>query len=97
MKKALRDGDRVFRFGGEEFIVLLNRTDLDGALMVCERLMSLCRHNQPFFQNVQIPVTMSIGMTKIITDDTIDSIIERSDKALYRAKRNGKDCIEMEF
>ncbi|WP_428733929.1 GGDEF domain-containing protein [Sulfuricurvum sp.] len=97
LKKALRDGDRVYRFGGEEFIILLNRTDTEGAQLVAERLLTLCRNNKPLFQNQQIPVTLSIGLTKIIKGDSIDSIIERSDTALYRAKNNGKDRFEMEF
>ncbi|OHD80535.1 MAG: hypothetical protein A2W83_02670 [Sulfuricurvum sp. RIFCSPLOWO2_12_43_5] len=96
-KKALRDGDRVYRFGGEEFIIVLNRTDLEGAKLVAERLLSLCRNNKPLFQNQQIPVTLSIGLTKVITADSIDAIIDRSDKALYRAKNNGKDRLEMEL
>lgn len=96
-KKALRDGDRVYRFGGEEFIIILNRTDLEGAKLVAERLLSLCRNNKPLFQNQQIPVTLSIGLTKVLATDTIDSVIDRSDKALYRAKSNGKDRMEMEF
>lgn len=97
LKKALRDGDRVYRFGGEEFIIILNRTDTDGAKLVAERLLNLCRNNKPLFQNQQIAVTLSIGLTKVIEDDSIDSIIDRSDRALYRAKNNGKDRLEMEF
>lgn len=97
LKKALRDGDRVYRFGGEEFIIILNRTDTDGARLVAERLLNLCRNNKPLFQNQQIAVTLSIGLTKVIEGDSIDSIIDRSDKALYRAKNNGKDRLEMEF
>ncbi|ADR33830.1 diguanylate cyclase [Sulfuricurvum kujiense DSM 16994] len=96
-KKALRDGDRVYRFGGEEFIILLNRTDLEGARLVGERLLTLCRNNKPLFQNQQITVTLSIGMTKIKETDTIDAIIQRSDTALYKAKNNGKDRLEMEL
>lgn len=97
LKKALRDGDRVYRFGGEEFIILLNRTDQHGAQLVGERLLSLCRNNKPLFQSQQIPVTLSIGLTKIGENDTMDSVIDRSDTALYRAKNNGKNCLEMEF
>lgn len=97
LKKAVRDGDRVYRFGGEEFIILINRTDMEGAIQASERLLHLCRTNQPLFQNEQIPVTLSIGLTKIRNGDTIDSIIERSDTALYRAKNNGKDRMEMEL
>jgi diguanylate cyclase (GGDEF)-like protein len=96
-KKALRDGDRVYRFGGEEFIILLNRTDMEGAKLVAERLLTLCRSNKPLFQNQQISVTLSIGMTQLKEGDTIDTIIERSDTALYKAKNNGKDRLEMEF
>lgn len=97
LKKALRDGDRVYRFGGEEFIILLNRTDLEGAKLVAERLLQLCRNNKPLFQNQQIAVTLSIGLTKIIENDSVDRIIERSDAALYRAKNSGKDRFEMEL
>jgi diguanylate cyclase (GGDEF)-like protein len=97
LKKALRDGDRVYRFGGEEFIILLNRTDQNGARLVAERLLTLCRNNKPLFQHQQIAVTLSIGMTKIGENDTMDTVIDRSDTALYRAKNNGKDCLEMEF
>ncbi|MGA9047126.1 GGDEF domain-containing protein [Sulfuricurvum sp.] len=97
LKKALRDGDRVYRFGGEEFIIILNRTDLEGATLVAERLLSLCRNNKPLFQNQQIAVTLSIGLTKMVEGDSMDTIIERSDTALYQAKKNGKDRLEMEF
>lgn len=97
LKKTLREGDRVYRFGGEEFIIILNRTDTEGARLVAERLLNLCRNNKPLFQNQQIAVTLSIGLTQIIDGDTIDAIIERSDIALYRAKNNGKDRLEMEF
>lgn len=97
LKKTLRDGDRVYRFGGEEFIIIVNRTDDEGARFVAERLLNLCRNNKPLFQNQQIAVTLSIGLTKLIDGDTIDAIIDRSDTALYRAKKNGKDRLEMEF
>jgi diguanylate cyclase (GGDEF)-like protein len=97
LKKTLRDGDRVYRFGGEEFIILLNRTDSAGAQLIAERLLNLCRNNKPLFQNQQITVTLSIGLTKIVEGDTMDEIINRSDIALYRAKNNGKNRMEMEF
>jgi diguanylate cyclase (GGDEF)-like protein len=96
LKKALRDGDKLYRFGGEEFVILLNRTDLEGATLVGNRLLSLCRQNKPLYKNEQISVTLSIGLTPIRDDDTIDSLIHRSDVALYRAKKTGKDRLEME-
>ncbi len=97
LKKALRDGDKIYRFGGEEFFILLNRTDLDGAQLVTNRLLSLCRQNKPLFQNEQISVTISLGLTQMRSDDTLDSLIHRADTALYRAKNNGKDKMEIEL
>lgn len=97
LKKALRDGDKIYRFGGEEFFILLNRTDLDGAQLVANRLLSLCRQNKPLFQNEQISVTISLGLTQMLPDDTLDSLIHRADTALYRAKNNGKDKMEIEL
>ncbi|MDD2829077.1 MAG: GGDEF domain-containing protein [Sulfuricurvum sp.] len=97
LKKALRDGDKVYRFGGEEFLILLNRTDIEGAQLIAERLLTLCRQNKPLYQNEQISVTISLGLTQLRDDDTMDSLIQRSDNALYRAKENGKDRYEMEL
>jgi diguanylate cyclase len=97
LKKALRDGDKVYRFGGEEFLILLNRTDVEGAQLIAERLLTLCRQNKPLYQNEQISVTISLGLTQLHDEDTMDSLIQRSDNALYRAKKNGKDRYEMEL
>jgi diguanylate cyclase (GGDEF)-like protein len=97
LKKALRDGDKVYRFGGEEFVILLNRTDLEGAELVTNRLLSLCRQNKPLFQNEQITVTLSLGLTRMHKNDSMDTLIHRADTALYRAKSNGKDRMEMEL
>ncbi|MDD5386478.1 MAG: GGDEF domain-containing protein [Sulfuricurvum sp.] len=97
LKKTLRDGDKVYRFGGEEFVIILNRTDLTGAQLVANRFLSLCRQNKPVFHNEQIAVTLSVGLTKTRDNDTMDGVIHRADIALYRAKNNGKDRMEMEL
>lgn len=97
LKKTLREGDKLYRFGGEEFVIFLNRIDLEGATLVANRLLNLTRQNKPLYQNEQIAVTMSIGLTPIRDDDTIDTLIQRSDVALYRAKKTGKDRLEREI
>ncbi|MCL4432909.1 MAG: GGDEF domain-containing protein [Epsilonproteobacteria bacterium] len=97
LKKTLRDGDKLYRFGGEEFVILLNRTNLEGATLVATRLLNLTRQNKPLYQNEQIGVTLSIGLTPVRDDDTLDTLIHRSDVALYRAKKSGKDRLEMEI
>lgn len=96
LKKTLRDGDKLYRFGGEEFVILLNRTNLEGATLVATRLLNLTRQNKPLYQNEQIGVTLSVGLTPVHDDDTLDTLIHRSDLALYRAKKSGKDRLEME-
>ncbi|NPA60419.1 MAG: GGDEF domain-containing protein [Epsilonproteobacteria bacterium] len=96
LKKTLRDGDKVFRYGGEEFIIVLNRTDTKNCDKIANRLLSLIRDNQLIYKDEGLSVTISIGMTEYIQGDTPDSIIERADKALYKAKNNGKDQIYME-
>lgn len=97
LKKALRDGDKVYRYGGDEFLILLNRTELAGAQLVADRLLNLCRNNRPLFQNEQITLTISLGLTKVRDDDTTETLINRADAAFYRAKNNGKDKVEIEL
>lgn len=96
-KTALRDSDKVYRYGGEEFVAILNRTDMHGAIQAAQRLLTLCRTNKPLYKNKQIPITLSIGFTKLEPHDSFDELIARADKALYRAKTTGKNKIEMEL
>ncbi|MEA3372116.1 MAG: GGDEF domain-containing protein [Campylobacterota bacterium] len=95
LKKTLRDGDKVFRFGGEEFVIVLNRITHEGCKMVAERLLDLVRNNKLISQSGQISVTMSIGATQFKTGDTIETLIQRADEALYLAKENGKDQLKV--
>lgn len=91
LRKTLRDGDRVFRYGGEEFVIILNRLDDMQCKNITNRLIGLIRNNKLVYKGVSLSVTMSIGATKFISGDTPDSLIYRADKALYKAKENGKD------
>ncbi len=96
LRKTLRDGDKIFRYGGEEFIIVLNRiNDLKCKDITC-RLLNLIRKNRLIYKGASLNVTMSIGTTKLQADDTPDSLIERADKALYKAKNNGKNQIYSE-
>ncbi len=94
-KKTLRDGDPVFRYGGEEFVIILNRTDKEGALLVARRILEIVRNNKLLFKNRQMAITLSIGLAHCKEEDTPISIIERADKALYEAKHTGKDQLQV--
>jgi len=97
LRKTLRDGDRVFRYGGEEFIIILNRLNNIQCEKITKRLISLIRNNQLVYKGVSLSVTMSVGATKFIQGDTPDSLISRADKALYIAKEKGKDQMYSEL
>ena len=91
LKKTLRDGDKIFRYGGEEFIILLNRIDDELCKKVSDRLLDLVRENKLIYKGESLSITLSIGTTKFADHDTPDSFIARADKALYIAKHNGKN------
>jgi diguanylate cyclase len=95
-RKTLRDGDKVFRYGGEEFIIILNRIDEAHCKKIADRLLDLVRTSKLIYKGKGIHVTMSIGTTKYESNDTPDTLIARADKALYRAKKAGKNqmCSE---
>ena len=93
LKKTLRDGDKIFRYGGEEFIIVLNRIDNELCMNIANRLLELVRHNNLIYKGESIHVTLSIGETKHLKGDSSDSLIDRADQALYLAKKAGKDQI----
>ncbi|MFL0804113.1 MAG: GGDEF domain-containing protein [Agarilytica sp.] len=87
-----RENDIVARLGGEEFEILLPNTDLDTALIFAERIRSaLEKHEQKLVPRV----TASIGVTVFQDGDSIKSLRLRADTAVYKAKRNGKNRIEV--
>jgi diguanylate cyclase (GGDEF)-like protein len=89
---AIRTADYAGRFGGEEFTVLLPETPLDGADEVAERIRG--RMAEQTFGDGRPPVTLSIGMGECPTDgDSVDTIIECADAALYRAKEAGRNRV----
>lgn len=95
----LRVSDTVARWGGEEFIVMLPGTSLEGAIKVgetiCQRIRETGRRDSD--KNIKEKVTVSIGAFSKIPDydETIIKFIESADEALYRAKNNGKDQVKV--
>jgi len=97
LRKTLREGDKVFRYGGEEFLIVLNRIDTVKCKETADRILKLISSNQLFYKGESINVTISIGATKLYSRDTPDTLIDRADKALYYSKRNGKNQMKMEL
>ncbi|MDO8607152.1 MAG: GGDEF domain-containing protein [Phaeospirillum sp.] len=90
MRRAFRNEDLVFRFGGEEFVVMLAPTTFENASAVFERF----RETVAAFNFPQVgKVTVSIGFVRILSEDLPSVVIGNSDKALYYAKEHGRDQI----
>jgi diguanylate cyclase (GGDEF)-like protein len=88
MKKIFRNTDLLFRYGGEEFVVVLAPADESDAFMVFERF----RQRVELFEFPQVGrVTVSMGMTKIRAEDHSTTVVEHADKALYYAKEHGRN------
>ncbi|TCT04338.1 diguanylate cyclase (GGDEF)-like protein [Aquabacter spiritensis] len=91
---ALRVQDRVARFGGEEFVVLLLDISERDMLALAERIRTAIRSTSVAFEDRQIRVTVSFGAALARPDDRdVDAVIERADHALYEAKAAGRDRV----
>jgi diguanylate cyclase len=91
-KETLRPSDIVARFGGEEFLVLLPDVEMEDALTIIHRLQNnLAKIFSPQVDTQSIPVTFSAGVALRSFGEHQNSVISRADKALYQAKRTGKN------
>ena len=87
----LRDEDLFARWGGEEFVILLENININKAPNIAEKVRQLVE-NTEFTKNIKI--TISIGITEIKANDTLESLMLRADELLYRAKEEGRNrCI----
>ena len=91
LASALRGPDRAYRYGGEEFCLLLADTDLAGARTLAQRARELVA--QPF-EGTMRALTASFGVTAWQPEDSGDTLFHRADRALYAAKANGRDRVE---
>ena len=89
ISSSIRKSDIVGRYGGEEFVVLLPKTDLKGASKVADNLRTIVTRH--FENSLGIRVTISVGIASLENADNLNDLINKSDKAMYKAKRAGKD------
>jgi len=87
----VRDLDICVRWGGEEFLILLPQTNLDGAKTVAEKIRTAIIKNSLTDKNLQI--TASFGVLQMIDSDDENSLISKVDKLLYLAKNSGKNIV----
>ncbi len=91
VEASIRPIDKIYRFGGEEFMILLQECKTDTAVQRLEQIMQLLNEGNLGVEELDQPVTCSFGITPILVTDTIDSVCIRADEALYSAKNNGRN------
>jgi two-component system, cell cycle response regulator len=92
LSEAVRGGDELARWGGDEFVAILPGTDKAGALRAAERLRAAVAAAPVQAAGRELPVTVSVGWAHW-AGDTPDDLLARADRALYRAKDDGRDTV----
>lgn len=95
LRANVRDSDLVARWGGEEFAICLPDTDIDRAIALAERIRHSVESNPCVVEGVgEIPLTTSIGGAGFRSGDSVDSLFQRADRMLYKAKDGGRNRCE---
>ena len=101
LEQTLRKSDYIFRFGGEEFIIMLPMTDKKEALLIAQKICDVTASQKVVIDDVSIRYTVSIGAIAILVDnktsvsqETIDKYVTQVDEKLYLAKERGRNRVE---
>jgi diguanylate cyclase (GGDEF)-like protein len=95
MEESLRPYDRVYRYGGEEFLILLQDTRIQSAEQVLERLRKAIAAHKMGNEDLKIQITVSMGVATSSQFESVQDLVETADKALYKAKENGRNRVEV--
>ena len=92
----VRSTDKVARYGGEDFVVLLREIDEAQTRLLAERILKKVESAAVIHGSDAIGVTVSIGAAVVAKQDRdVEDLIERADRALYAAKDAGRNCVRM--
>jgi len=94
--QCLRKADIAARYGGEEFVILLPETELPGAALIASRLRHLVADTViAQEQGPSLSVTLSVGVATLGPDESGEDLLNRADQAMYQAKNNGRNRVEL--
>ena len=94
-QSVMRENDKMGRFGGEEFVMVLPETGKADASLVAERIREMTSEMNIRAKRgaTEIPVTVSVGVTTASDGDDVEAVIARADDAMYQAKSQGRNCV----
>ncbi|PUA29818.1 MAG: GGDEF domain-containing protein [Cellvibrio sp. 79] len=96
IQAVCRGSDIIFRYGGEEFVVLLGKTNAEGAKIIAERIRQQIEQTHVSYNGKSIGTTVSIGIATRHANkakEHINDLFDRADAALYQAKAKGRNCV----
>ncbi len=96
VRNNLRETDFLARYGGEEFVIVMPETCLSDGLVAVEKLRKDVSQSQFHYQGTGVAITVSVGLAEMHEDDNPETLFQRADRALYKAKDSGRDrtCVE---
>lgn len=89
----IRSSDILFRYGGEEFTIVLSNTSSEGAVLLAERIREAVEEMVYISDGITMDFTVSIGVSTLAEKEDGSSLFERADKALYQAKHSGRNRV----
>jgi len=95
MRASVRTFDTVGRYGGEEFIIILENAPLATARSIAERVRRHVEESPIKVKDLKVRLTLSEGLAAAHKNDSVESLLERADAALYAAKSAGRNCVRV--
>jgi diguanylate cyclase len=96
LKNSVRETDRIFRYGGEEFVIWLDKVEMIAAIQTADKIRKMIESKKLDSIDKSLTVTASLGVTSVKEKDTVVTVFDRADKALYRAKNGGRNQVRFE-
>lgn len=93
LRNFVRESDVVARWGGDEFLLLLPKTNGENAVALAERISKNVEQSKYIYENKTLEVTLTLGVSVVSPDDTVASIIKKADMVMYQGKRAGRNCV----
>ncbi|HED15764.1 MAG TPA: GGDEF domain-containing protein, partial [Gammaproteobacteria bacterium] len=90
----VRSSDMLYRYGGEEFVLLLSNTTPEGALLLAERIRRKIENKRFEYGDTKLSTTVSLGVANLVAQENGEQLLNRADKALYNAKQTGRNKVE---